>query len=124
MSIDTGSAFTEKKLPYTYIDVKFSAETISTVRIYIYISIYTSKSLFFCLFSISWLHLNFYPYSEFRFGFYGKFYMIYRVLKIFFILLFRRIKIGKMAENDVKFCFKNRFFLRFLILICIERKIF
>ena len=41
-----------------------------------------------------------------------------------FILLFRRIKIGKMAGNDVKFCFENRFFLRFLILICIEPKIF
>ena len=35
-------------------------------------------------FSISWLPLILYPYSEFIFGFYGKFYAGYRVLKIFF----------------------------------------
>ena len=41
------------------------------------------KSQIFCLFSISCLPLILHPYSEFRFGFYGKFYTGYSVLKIF-----------------------------------------
>ena len=100
-----------------------TVRSIPTVRIYIYIDLYLEILMFLLIFDFM-APLNFYPYSKFRLRFYGKFHTIYKVLKIFFILQFRRIKIRKMAENDVKFCFKNRFFLPFLILICIERKIF
>ena len=96
-----------------------TVRSIPTVRIYIYIDLYLEILMFLLIFDFM-APLNFYPYSKFRLRFYGKFHTIYKVLKIFFILLFSRIKIGKMAENDVKFCFKNPF----LILICIERKIF
>ena len=113
MSIVTRLAFPKKNFQDTVFDViKFSAGSILIVRIYIDKSIYTSKSSFFSLFSIPWFPLILYPYSEFRFGFYGKFYTGYCVLKFFFIFLFQQIKIEKIAENDVKFCIKNRLFLR------------
>ena len=72
-----------KKYPRHKIDVNFPAESIPIVRIHIYTSIFISKFSFFCLFSVSRLPIIFYVYSEFRFGFYGKFYTGYSALKIF-----------------------------------------
>ena len=65
-------------------EVKFPPESIPTVDIDVYISIYTSKSLLFCLFLISRLLSIFYPYSEFGFGFYEKFYIDF-MYPIFFL---------------------------------------
>ena len=61
--------------------------------------------------------------SEFRFGFYVNFYTVYRVLKIFFILLFKRVKFIIIDKNHVKFFIEDWLFLLFSILICIECKI-
>ena len=112
MSIVTGRSFPKK-----FFSIRFSMYNFPLNRFplpeCLYISIYISKFLFFGLFSISRLYLIFYPYSERRFGFYGKFYTGYSVLKFFFIFLLELIKIEKVTENDLKFCIKNRLFLRF-----------
>ena len=82
---------------------------------YLYISILISKSSIFWLFTISRLSLIFYPYSEFRFGFNGKFYTGCSVLKIFFILLFERVIFRIVDEKTKKWrkiFIGNRLFLR------------
>ena len=71
-----------KKCQRHKIDVKFSAKSIPTVWISIDID-YHLEILDFLLIFDFLASPCFYPYSEFRFEFYGKFYMGYSVLKIF-----------------------------------------
>ena len=84
-AIATGPDFTEQNFMDTCIEVKFSAESITTVRIY-RIDLYVEVTIFhfFCLFPISLLSLIFYPHSGLGFGFYGKVYTRYSE---FFILI-------------------------------------
>ena len=56
------------------VNVKFSTESIPRVRIDFYID--TSKTLFFCLFSISLQSILFHSHTKLKFGFYEKFYTI------------------------------------------------
>ena len=64
----------EKDMGDNIVNVKFSTESIPTVRIDFDID--TSKTLFFCLFSISLQSILFYSHSELKFRFYEKFYTI------------------------------------------------
>ena len=86
------------------IAVKFP--TSHRMYIYIYILIFISKSSIFCLFMISRLPLLSYPYSEFRFGFWGNFYTEYSVLDIFCTLL---SEAQTQSLNTAKFNRKHAF---------------
>ena len=102
----------KKKYPRHKIDVKISRWIDSHCHnTYIYIDLHLEILIFLLIFNFT-AFPYFYAYSEFRFGFYEKFYTGYSVLKIFFILLFKRVKLWKSVKN-VTFFIENRLFLRF-----------
>ena len=86
-------------------------------------NLFLTKNNRFFSFNFLWIFLILYLYSEFRFGCFGKFYTGFSAVKIFVILLFKRVKFTIIDVNDVKFFIETWLFLLYSILICSERKI-